>query len=68
MFVKAAPGLKVPKETKPREYITDTKAVDVPESVYYRRCLAQGDLVPAPQETANEQPVKKAGTKPTAEE
>lgn len=68
MLVKAAPGLKVPKETKPREYITDAKAVDVPESVYYRRCLVQGDLVPAPQEAANEQPAKKAGTKPTAEE
>jgi hypothetical protein len=62
MLVKAALGLKVPKEAKPREYITDAKAVEVPESVYYRRCLAQGDLVLA------EQPVKKAGAKPTAEE
>jgi hypothetical protein len=59
MLVKAAPGLKVPREDKPRVYITDAKAVDVPESVYYRRCLAQGDLVPA------EQSAKKAGAKPT---
>ncbi len=44
----------MPKEAKPREYITDAKPWEVPESVYYRRCLAQGDLVLA------EQPVKKA--------
>lgn len=68
MLVKAAPGLKVPKEAKPREYITDAEAVEVPESVYYRRCLVHGDLVSAPQEAANEQPAKKAGAKPTAEE
>jgi len=62
MLVKAAPGLKVPKEAKPREYITDAKTVEVPESVYSRRCLAQGDLVLA------EQPAKKPGAKPTVEE
>jgi hypothetical protein len=61
MLVKAAPGLKVPKEGKPREYITDANAVDVQSSTYYRRCLAQGDLVPAVQ-TA-----RKAGAKPTTE-
>lgn len=61
MLVKAAPGLKVPREDKPRVYITDAKAVDVPESVYYRRCLAQGDLVPVVE--AVEQSAKKAGAK-----
>lgn len=45
MLVQAAPGLKVPMEEKPREYITDAKPVDVPESAYYLRRLADGDLV-----------------------
>ncbi|PKN07497.1 MAG: hypothetical protein CVU73_12100 [Deltaproteobacteria bacterium HGW-Deltaproteobacteria-8] len=67
MLVKAAPGLKVPREDKPRVYITDAKAVDVPESVYYRRCLAQGDLVPVVEAVGQsvEQSAKKAGAKPT---
>lgn len=47
MRVKAAPGILVPMEHKPREYITDSKAVDVPASAYYRRRLADGDLVEA---------------------
>lgn len=55
MIVKAAPGLQVPREDKPREYITDADAADVPGSAYYLRRLAEGDLVPA----------KKAGAKPT---
>jgi hypothetical protein len=48
MIVKAAPGLKVPREDKPREYITEASPVDVPESAYYLRRLADGDLVQAP--------------------
>lgn len=63
MLVKAAPGLKVPREDKPRVYITDAKPVDVPNSTYYRRCLAQGDLVPVVE--ASEQTAKKSGAKPT---
>ncbi|PKN07624.1 MAG: hypothetical protein CVU73_12850 [Deltaproteobacteria bacterium HGW-Deltaproteobacteria-8] len=55
MIVKAAFGLKVPKEDKPREYITEDVAVDVPETAYYLRRLAEGDLLPA----------KKAGAKST---
>lgn len=47
MLVKAAPGLKVPQEEKPRDYITDAEALDVPESAYYMRRLAEGDLVAA---------------------
>lgn len=47
MLVKAAPGLNVPKEDKPREYITDADAVDVPETAYYLRRVADGDLVAA---------------------
>lgn len=47
MRVKAAPGIQVPKEDKPREYITDGDSVDVPETAYYLRRLADGDLVKA---------------------
>ena len=47
MLVKAAPGLKVPREDKPRTYITDAKPVEVPENTYYLRRLAEGDLVRA---------------------
>lgn len=50
MKVLAAKGIKVPKENKPREYITDAppegeQAFDVPESAYYLRRIADGDLV-----------------------
>lgn len=46
MIVKAASGLKVPKEGKPRQYITDVESVEVPDTAYYRRRVAEGDLVP----------------------
>lgn len=52
MIVKAAPGLRVPKEAKPREYITEDTPVEVPESVYYLRRLDEGDLVLAQAEAA----------------
>lgn len=45
MKVKAAQGLKVPMEDKPREYITDAKSVDVPETAYYSRRVSDGDLI-----------------------
>jgi hypothetical protein len=48
MNVIAAKGLKCPKENKPREYITDSTPVDVPESHYYLRLVADGSLVLAP--------------------
>ena len=47
MKVKAAPGIHVPKEDKPREFITETEAVELPNSAYYLRLLADGDLLPA---------------------
>lgn len=44
MKVKAtAAGLRVPKETRVHDYIEDTP-VEVPDSVYYRRLIADGDL------------------------
>lgn len=45
MKVVAAPGLKVPKEDKPREYITQDAEVEVPESAYYLRRVTDRDLV-----------------------
>lgn len=45
MKLKAAPGLKCPMEGKPREYITDSKAVEVPDSPYYRRLINDGSLI-----------------------
>lgn len=45
MKVKAATGINVPKEDKPREYITDAEVVDVPETAYYLRRIAEGDLI-----------------------
>lgn len=47
MKVKARPGLRVPKEHASRQYITDDEAVDVPDTVYYQRRVADGDLVAA---------------------
>lgn len=50
MLVLAAPGIKVPQEEKPRDYITDTPpegeaGFTVPDTAYYLRRLADGDLV-----------------------
>lgn len=42
--VKAAPGLQVPMEAKPRSYITD-EPVEVDNTAYYQRRLSDGDLV-----------------------
>lgn len=44
MKVKAATGLQVPYENLPRRYIEQTP-VNVPDTIYYRRLLAAGDLV-----------------------
>lgn len=44
MKVKSAAGLRVPYESQPRRYI-EQKPVDVPDTIYYRRLLATGDLV-----------------------
>ena len=61
--VKAAPGIKVPREDKPNTYIGDTNPVSITPSVYYRRRIADGDLIvldgvqPAP-DTEAEQPTR----------
>lgn len=63
MKVKAAPGLKVPKEGKPREYITDGNAVTVPGTAYYRRLVRDGSLVDMDKAAAVHQEAPKKGGK-----
>lgn len=60
MLVKAAPGINVPKEDKPREYITDAEAVEVPASAYYLRRMADGDLLAAAPAKAKPAPASDA--------
>ncbi len=48
MLVKAAPGLKCPKEENPRDYIGDGDPVEVPDSAYYRRLVDDGSLMEIP--------------------
>jgi hypothetical protein len=45
MLVKSKQGIKCPRENKPREYIEDTAGVEVPDTSYYRRRIADGSLV-----------------------
>ena len=44
--VKAAPGLRVPREDNPRRYITE-RPVSVPATAYYLRRMKHGELVNA---------------------
>lgn len=43
--VKAAEGLKVPREDNPRRYITSEATTEVQDTAYYRRQVAAGDLI-----------------------
>ncbi|EEF2420169.1 hypothetical protein NCL57_002058 [Salmonella enterica] len=45
MKVKAAPGVKVPREENARRYITSDADVTVEDSAYYRRQISAGDLI-----------------------
>ena len=56
--VKAAPGVKVPREDKPTTYIDDTTPVTIAPSTYYRRRITDGDLILLGQ--ADAQPVTAA--------
>lgn len=47
MKVIASKGMRCPMEGQPRKYITDAKAVEVPDTAYYRRRLKDGSLTPA---------------------
>ena len=41
--VKAKKGTRCPREGAPRKYITDSVAVDVPNTAYYRRLVDPRD-------------------------
>ncbi|MGC8341850.1 DUF2635 domain-containing protein [Pantoea ananatis] len=45
MKVKANTGVLVSREDNPRRYVSDTEALEVPESTYYLRRIADGDLL-----------------------
>jgi hypothetical protein len=45
IYVKAAPGMKMPREGNPRSYIIDSEPVPVEGSHYYRKAIADGDLI-----------------------
>lgn len=45
MFVKAVRGVRVPAEDAPRRHIDHSVPVEVPDTAYYRRRMADGDLV-----------------------
>ncbi|MFK3641404.1 DUF2635 domain-containing protein [Pseudomonas protegens] len=62
MHVIAAPGQQVPMEGDPYQYIGDEpdKAVDVPDTSYYRRRLAAGELLAAKKPRSAKQPAQGA--------
>ncbi|MBM3070366.1 DUF2635 domain-containing protein [Lelliottia sp. RWM.1] len=43
--VKAASGLKVPREDNARRYITDSEPLEVENTAYYQRQVMAGDLI-----------------------
>jgi len=43
--IKAVAGVRVPREDNPRRYITADETVTVPDSAYYQRQIAAGDLL-----------------------
>ncbi len=50
MKVRAAKGLQCPMEDNPRAFITDdAKGVEVADTSYYRRLIADGSLEEVPQ-------------------
>jgi hypothetical protein len=51
MKVIAAPGLTCPMEGKPRDYIGDDRAVEVPATAYYARLVTDGSLIETPSGT-----------------
>jgi hypothetical protein len=67
MRVTTQSGTICPMEGKPRSYITDNIPTDVPDTMYYRRLIAEGSLIlvdDKPQEpAAKASPKKEKGGK-----
>jgi hypothetical protein len=59
--VKAKQGTKCPTEKNARAYITDTKAVDVPDTAYYRRLVNDGSLITVSKQTKPAKEIKDNG-------
>ncbi len=57
--VKAASGIRYPLEGTPSKHVTDAEALEVPDTAYYRKAIADGDLVleSAPEPTSVAAPV-----------
>lgn len=64
--VRAASGLKVPLETKPRKYITDAADVTVPATAYYLRRMSSGELLDQDEIKAAAAPVTEPGKSKTS--
>lgn len=60
MKVKAAVGVKVPLEHQPYAYI-EQKPIEVENSVYYQRRIADGDLIVVNERNHKTQGVKNDG-------
>ena len=63
MFVVAAPGLRVPTEGDPRQYIEPSPAepVEVLDTSYYQRRVLSGELVAVKKKTNSaKQPAKES--------
>ena len=66
MRVLAIPGIKVPQEERPRDYITETPpegedAYTVPDTAYYLRRINDGDLIDVDAAAAAPVKAKKGG-------
>lgn len=66
MRVKAAPGIRFPREDKPRSYI-EQESVEVPETAYYLKALVDGDLVDAAADTSAKADKVLVTAEPTSE-
>lgn len=58
MKVIAAKEVRVPMESKPRSYIDDASPIDVPDTAYYRRRIAEGDLLLVTDDAPADSPAK----------
>lgn len=68
MRVIAAPGLRVPHEGKARTFIDEAPAdpVDVPDTTYYRRRVATGELLLASEQISEPATESSAEAEPAA--
>ena len=69
MLVKASEGLRCPMESNSRRYITDSVAVTVIKSTYYKRLVRDGSLLLVTEKaTATKKATTTKKTKPKVKE